>query len=30
MLPSTRNAGFSDAGPVSRFVTVASQMSRPS
>ena len=30
MLASRRNAGFSAAGPVSRFVTVASQISRPS
>ena len=28
MFASTRKPGFSAAGPVSRFVTVASQMSR--
>ena len=30
MFPSTSSAGFSSAGPVSRFVTVQSQISRPS
>jgi hypothetical protein len=30
MFASRRNAGFSSAGPVSRFVIVASQMSRSS
>jgi hypothetical protein len=30
MFASTRKAGFSRSGPVSRFVTVASQISRPS
>ena len=30
MFASTQNAGFSECGPVSAFVTVASQMSRPS
>jgi hypothetical protein len=30
MLASTSSAGFSSAGPVSAFVSVASQMSRPS
>ena len=30
MFASTRNAGLSSAGPVSVFVTVTSQMSRPS
>jgi hypothetical protein len=30
MFASRRKAGFSTAGPVSRFVIAASQMSRPS
>ena len=30
MLASTQKAGFSECGPVAVFVTVASQMSRPS
>ena len=30
MFASTRNAGFSRAGPDSKLVTVTSQMSRPS
>ena len=30
MFASSRNAGFSSCGPVSVFVTVASQISRPS
>jgi hypothetical protein len=30
MFASTQNAGFSECGPVCVFVTVASQISRPS